>query len=271
MRSSAVFSSVLALAASAFAQTDGYAAMTVPAEHQQVPAGKVFTIKWEAGKYTGMAKIDLLKGKTPTTLEPGNTIASNVDITAGSFDWKVDCALGKDDTYGIKITSASDADTFQYSFPFHIDDKSCASATEGGSGYPTGSAPASESSSASSSSGSSASTGASSSATSSATSGASSSSAPASTSPASSTSPTSQSSSAGVTSASSFPSVTAPVNGSISATYAPSTYAPSTIVTSTSGGPSATSSTTSAPTAGAAKTVGSLAFAGVAALAAFAL
>ncbi|KAI6093277.1 Ser-Thr-rich glycosyl-phosphatidyl-inositol-anchored membrane family-domain-containing protein [Hypoxylon rubiginosum] len=133
MRSSTVFASALAFAASVFAQTDGYAVMTSPTKGASVPSGKTFTIVWEAGKYTGDATISLLGGDSPTTLVPGATLGT-VDVAAGSFDWPVDCSLGKEKTYGIKITSAASPETFQYSFPFAISGPSCSS---GAGSYPT--------------------------------------------------------------------------------------------------------------------------------------
>ncbi|XXG93849.1 hypothetical protein Hte_000098 [Hypoxylon texense] len=133
MRSSTVFASALAFAASVFAQTEGYAVMTSPTKGESVASGKTFTIEWEAGSFTGDATISLLGGDSPTTLVPGATLGT-VDVTAGSFKWDVDCSLGKEKTYGIKITSAADASTFQYSFPFAIAGPSCSS---GAGSYPT--------------------------------------------------------------------------------------------------------------------------------------
>lgn len=76
MRSTAVFASALAFAASALAQTAGFAVLTSPTQGEKVPSGKTFTIKWEAGKYTGPVTISLLGGDTPTTLIPGPVLAS---------------------------------------------------------------------------------------------------------------------------------------------------------------------------------------------------
>ncbi|KAI2618447.1 Ser-Thr-rich glycosyl-phosphatidyl-inositol-anchored membrane family-domain-containing protein [Hypoxylon sp. NC1633] len=133
MRSTTVLASALAFAASAFAQTPGYAVLTSPTEGEKVPSGSTFTIKWEAGKFTGPATISLLGGNSPTTLVPGPNIAS-VDVTDGSYAWTVACSLGKEKTYGIKITSVADEKTFQYSFPFAISGPSCSSGAGSGSG-----------------------------------------------------------------------------------------------------------------------------------------
>ncbi|KAI1376375.1 Ser-Thr-rich glycosyl-phosphatidyl-inositol-anchored membrane family-domain-containing protein [Hypoxylon crocopeplum] len=147
MRSTTIFASALAFAASAFAQTDGFAVMTSPTEGEKIPSGQTFTIEWEAGTYTGPVTISILGGDTPSTLVPGATIASDVDITTGSFAWKVDCSLGKEKTYGIKIASVADESTFQYSFPFAISGPSCSS---GAGEYPTISSSTGSSASASS-------------------------------------------------------------------------------------------------------------------------
>ncbi|KAI5861720.1 Ser-Thr-rich glycosyl-phosphatidyl-inositol-anchored membrane family-domain-containing protein [Durotheca rogersii] len=144
MRSTSIFATALAFAASAFAQTPGYAVVTSPTEGQTVAAGQPFSIVWQAGQYTGAAQISLLGGETPTTLVPGPVIASSVDITTGSFTWDVPSSLGSEKTYGIKITDLQDGAIFQYSFPFTISASSSggageqsASATTGAPQYPT--------------------------------------------------------------------------------------------------------------------------------------
>ncbi|KAI0842827.1 Ser-Thr-rich glycosyl-phosphatidyl-inositol-anchored membrane family-domain-containing protein [Hypoxylon sp. FL0890] len=132
---STIFASALAFAASALAQTAGFAVMTSPTDGEKVPSGQTFTIKWEAGEYTGPVSITLLGGDTPATLTLGPVLAT-VDVTQESFAWSVDCSLGKEKTYGLKITSVSDEQTFQYSFPFAISGPSCSS---GAGQYPTSS------------------------------------------------------------------------------------------------------------------------------------
>lgn len=71
MRSSTIFASVLAFAASALAQdaTPGYAVVSAPGDGETVPAGKTYTIKWSAGDFTGPATISLMGGETPSTLQ----------------------------------------------------------------------------------------------------------------------------------------------------------------------------------------------------------
>ncbi|KAI0396661.1 Ser-Thr-rich glycosyl-phosphatidyl-inositol-anchored membrane family-domain-containing protein [Xylariaceae sp. FL0594] len=151
MRSTAVIASVLAFAATAFAAdpTDGYAVVVSPIKGQEVPAGKTFNIKWQAGTYSGPADISLLAGVDPAHLQVVDSIANGVEVKDGSYAWAVDCSLGEEKTYGIKISSeADDGATFQYSFPFQVKGPSCSggdassssttttSATVTGGGYP---------------------------------------------------------------------------------------------------------------------------------------
>ncbi|KAI3323608.1 Ser-Thr-rich glycosyl-phosphatidyl-inositol-anchored membrane family-domain-containing protein [Xylariaceae sp. AK1471] len=171
MRSAAVFASVLALATSVLAQepSSQYVVIYFPQKDQSIPSGKTYTIEWDARELTGPATISLLGGNDPGTLQILDTIAS-VDVNDASYEWPVDCSLGEDKTYGLKIASGlDDGKTFQYSFPFHIKGPSCdntnttssssiigsatASATTGSfSGYPTLSSTATVSSNGTSSS-----------------------------------------------------------------------------------------------------------------------
>ncbi|RYC58888.1 hypothetical protein CHU98_g7321 [Xylaria longipes] len=152
MRSSTIFASILAFAASALAQdaTPGYAVVSAPGKGAVVPSGKTYNIKWSAGKFSGPATISLMGGNDPTTLEVLDPIATGVDVKSESFAWAVACSLGEQKTYGLKITDqATNGATFQYSFPFEIKGPSCnsasstssisasASATASASGYPT--------------------------------------------------------------------------------------------------------------------------------------
>lgn len=76
MRSATIFASVLAFAASALAQTSGYAVISAPADGEVVPAGKTYTIKWSAGSFSGPATISLLGGASASTLQILNSLAS---------------------------------------------------------------------------------------------------------------------------------------------------------------------------------------------------
>ncbi|KAI1747941.1 Ser-Thr-rich glycosyl-phosphatidyl-inositol-anchored membrane family-domain-containing protein [Xylaria castorea] len=132
MRSSTIFASVLAFAASALAQsaTPGYAVVAAPSNGEVVPSGKTYTIKWAAGKFTGPATISLMGGNDPTTLQVLNPIATGIDVKAESFAWAVACSLGDQKTYGLKVADqATNGATFQYSFPFEIKGPSCNSAS----------------------------------------------------------------------------------------------------------------------------------------------
>ncbi|KAI1158177.1 Ser-Thr-rich glycosyl-phosphatidyl-inositol-anchored membrane family-domain-containing protein [Nemania serpens] len=140
MRSATIFASVLAFAASAFAQdsTPGYAVVSAPGKGDIVPSGKTYAIKWSAGKFKGPATISLLGGSSPTTLAILDSIAASVDVKDETFSWPVACSLGELKTYGIKIADeASNGATFQYSFPFEIKGPSCASASSSSSSSAT--------------------------------------------------------------------------------------------------------------------------------------
>ncbi|KAI1330276.1 Ser-Thr-rich glycosyl-phosphatidyl-inositol-anchored membrane family-domain-containing protein [Xylariaceae sp. FL0255] len=131
---------ILALAASVLAQTPGYAVMSTPADNEVVPAGETYTVKWAPGMYSGAATLSLLGGTSPSTLQILNTIAT-IHVQDGSYAWHVDCSLGEDKTYGLKIaSSADDGKTFQYSFPFSI--KGCTKDTTTSTTASSSSAPA---------------------------------------------------------------------------------------------------------------------------------
>ncbi|KAH9888228.1 Ser-Thr-rich glycosyl-phosphatidyl-inositol-anchored membrane family-domain-containing protein [Xylariomycetidae sp. FL2044] len=232
MRSAAAVATVLAFAGRTIAQTAGFGVMSVPGQAEEVPSGETFTIEWDASTYTGAISLSLIGGATQNTQVPISTIATGIDITTESFAWSVDCELGTDAVYGLKLSLDSDPDTFQWSFPFAIKGPSCGSSSSSSSAtvdYPTSSSAAPPSST------------------------------PVSSYPVSiSTSTTSTvvkpSYSASVTSTSSgFPTLTPTGNGTTTAT-------PTTLVTTT---PSGTGSSSPLPTAGAGKAAaGSLALIG---------
>ncbi|KAI0483240.1 hypothetical protein GGR56DRAFT_671022 [Xylariaceae sp. FL0804] len=126
MRTSAVYASALAFAASAQAQVLGFASMTNPTDNEVVAAGTTLPIVWQNTKYSGDVTIELLGGKTPNTLVVLETLAT-VPITDKEYDWATSCSDAKYATYGIKITSVGDSSLFQYSFPFSL--KACESAS----------------------------------------------------------------------------------------------------------------------------------------------
>ncbi|KAI0017653.1 Ser-Thr-rich glycosyl-phosphatidyl-inositol-anchored membrane family-domain-containing protein [Xylariomycetidae sp. FL0641] len=121
-------SAVLAFAVQALAQTPGYGVMTSPTSGAVVQSGKTFTVVWQPNGYTGQAVLSLVGGATQGTLMPLSDLAT-INIEAGSFSWNVDCSLGEDNTYGLKITSTANPATFQWSFPFKISAPSCGATT----------------------------------------------------------------------------------------------------------------------------------------------
>ncbi|KAK5990556.1 hypothetical protein PT974_08825 [Cladobotryum mycophilum] len=122
---------VLALAASAFAQTADFDPIFTPTANQEVAAGSVLTITWEApAKYAaGTVSIELIGGKTQNTQVPLQVIATGVQNSAKSFSWKIDASLGAEAVYGLVFKLESNPSVFQYSNPFHI---------KAGSTQPTG-------------------------------------------------------------------------------------------------------------------------------------
>jgi len=125
MQYSFVAAAVLAFTSSVFAQTAGFAAITVPTQDQNVEAGSVLDITWQPStEHTGPITIQLLQGATPATLEIGETVAESIDQTTGKFAWTVPKDLKSFATYGFKLTldsTKSDANPiFQFSFPFHV-------------------------------------------------------------------------------------------------------------------------------------------------------
>lgn len=76
MQYSFVAAAVLAFTSSVFAQTAGFAVMTVPSQDQNVEAGSTLDITWAPSTTnTGAITIQLLQGASPSTLEIGETIA----------------------------------------------------------------------------------------------------------------------------------------------------------------------------------------------------
>lgn len=123
---------LLALVSAVSAQTAGFDAITKPTKDEAVAACSTYTVTWDyTTAYPGTVSIQLLEGASPTTLQLGAVIASGVDNSAGQYSWAVDCSLGADATYGLKITWDSDSTgaTFQYSNPFQITKSSTSSSS----------------------------------------------------------------------------------------------------------------------------------------------
>ncbi|KJK78975.1 hypothetical protein H634G_05790 [Metarhizium anisopliae BRIP 53293] len=113
---------ILAFAATAFAQTADFDPIYAPTPNEKIAAGSTFTITWKApAKYSeGTVKIELIGGATQNTQVPLADIASGVKNSAESYSWKVDASLGDKAIYGLVIRYESDPTIFQYSNPFHI-------------------------------------------------------------------------------------------------------------------------------------------------------
>ncbi|KAH8675806.1 Ser-Thr-rich glycosyl-phosphatidyl-inositol-anchored membrane family-domain-containing protein [Xylariales sp. PMI_506] len=143
----------LAFAASALADTTaGFDAITAPGDGDSVPAGESYTIKWEPGTYTtGTVTISLIGGADSAHLNTVETIATDVESSAGSYVWAVESTLGDLATYGIQITLDSNTTIYQYSFPFPItggSDSGSSSSSSGSSSVASSTSVSSDSSAA---------------------------------------------------------------------------------------------------------------------------
>ncbi|KAI1111292.1 hypothetical protein F5Y14DRAFT_316544 [Nemania sp. NC0429] len=142
MHSAALFVSAVALAASAFAQvlvpTPWFPHIRLPSDGETIFSGSRFTVEWNANGLVGPATLYLLGGGDPANLQILSTIAS-VDVNDAKYDWALDCSLGGQKTYLIKISSDSDAGTtFGVSAPFHIKSSNCRGTGSGGlNNYPS--------------------------------------------------------------------------------------------------------------------------------------
>lgn len=115
--------SVLALAATATAQTVGFHAINLPGLNEQVPACTTYNIVWTpaaSAQFAGPVVFRLIGGPTQNTqVDIGGDIGP-VDGAAGSFMWNVPCDEGDKNFYGLKIILDSNRDIFQFSTPFDI-------------------------------------------------------------------------------------------------------------------------------------------------------
>lgn len=116
------FAAVLAFAGAAFAQTEGFAVISKPTKGEKVPAGSTYEVQFAPNaKWEGTATVDLLAGDSDKGLQLVKPpVATNVDISKGSFEWDVASTLGDKAVYGLQITLDSDKTVYQYSFPFQI-------------------------------------------------------------------------------------------------------------------------------------------------------
>ncbi|KAG4441355.1 hypothetical protein IFR05_003169 [Cadophora sp. M221] len=104
-----------------YAQTAGFATITVPALGQNVETPSLDIIWEPSTEYPGSISLTLLTGSTPSTLEIGATIATGISQSSGKYRWNISPDLAQLATYGILLSLDSDPNVFQYSFPFHID------------------------------------------------------------------------------------------------------------------------------------------------------
>uniref|UniRef100_A0A1Y1LEZ2 Yeast cell wall synthesis Kre9/Knh1-like N-terminal domain-containing protein n=1 Tax=Photinus pyralis TaxID=7054 RepID=A0A1Y1LEZ2_PHOPY len=113
---------ILAFAATAFAQTADFDPIYAPKADETIPAGSTYTVTWKApAKYSeGTVKIELIGGATQGTQVKLADIASGVKNSAESYSWTVDSSLGDKAVYGLVFRYESDPNIFQYSNPFHI-------------------------------------------------------------------------------------------------------------------------------------------------------
>ncbi|ODA78758.1 hypothetical protein RJ55_06141 [Drechmeria coniospora] len=122
MRFQLSLSAVLALAASAFAQTADFDPIYTPKSNEVIPAGSPYSITWSApAKYAaGTISIHLIGGATQNTQVPIMDIASGIKNSDNGYTWLVDATLGSQAVYGLVIKLESDPSIFQYSMPFQI-------------------------------------------------------------------------------------------------------------------------------------------------------
>ncbi|KAG4029737.1 hypothetical protein MFRU_014g00400 [Monilinia fructicola] len=121
MRYQFISAAILASISSVLAQTPGFDAISVPTNGQIVKVGGVLDIKWDPNHVAGTVTIKLLEGANPQSLTYDPVvIASHVNNLDGLYKWTIPASVGSFETYGIAIILDSDANTFQWSFPFKI-------------------------------------------------------------------------------------------------------------------------------------------------------
>ncbi|KAF4124074.1 Pfam:Drmip Hesp [Geosmithia morbida] len=116
------FATILALAATAIAQTAGFDPIYTPSNGEVIPAGSTYTVTWSApaAYKSGNVAISLIGGADQGTLVPIANIASGVANSAESYQWSVSSDLGDAALYGLIFTLESDTSIYQYSMPFKI-------------------------------------------------------------------------------------------------------------------------------------------------------
>ncbi|KAK3394617.1 Ser-Thr-rich glycosyl-phosphatidyl-inositol-anchored membrane family-domain-containing protein [Podospora didyma] len=123
----------LAFATTVLAQTPGFAVVSKPTKGDTVPAGKTYTIKWSpSSDFNGTLHIVLIGGPDQAGLQPVETIGSDIEENAGTYDWAVAKTLTAP-LYGLQIFSDKNSSVFQYSFPFTITGGSAATSASASS------------------------------------------------------------------------------------------------------------------------------------------
>ncbi|KAI1123101.1 hypothetical protein F5Y10DRAFT_270424 [Nemania abortiva] len=140
MRYCTIFGSILALSASALAQvldpTPGFSSIYFPRDGETIVAGTLYHVEWDADELVGPATLYLLGGDDPATLQALSTIAQ-VDVNNAEYRWPVDCSLGGQKIYLIKISWDGDnGETFGISPTFYIKGPNCYSSYGSPSSYP---------------------------------------------------------------------------------------------------------------------------------------
>ncbi|PNY25702.1 Uncharacterized protein TCAP_04361 [Tolypocladium capitatum] len=113
---------LLAMAASAFAQTADFDPIFTPKANEVIPAGSTYVVTWEApAKYAAdTVSIHLIGGDSQDKQVPLLDIAAGVKNSALSYSWQVDASLGAAKIYGLVFKLESNPAIFQYSNPFQI-------------------------------------------------------------------------------------------------------------------------------------------------------
>ncbi|KAJ8129315.1 hypothetical protein O1611_g4318 [Lasiodiplodia mahajangana] len=124
MRSSTIFGSVLAFSALAFAQVlnpaPSFPSIYFPRYGEVVVSGNLYHIEWNANELVGPATLYLMGGDDASTLQVLSTIA-HVDVNKAEYRWAVDCSIGGQKPYLIKLSWDGDnGQTFGVSPIFYI-------------------------------------------------------------------------------------------------------------------------------------------------------
>jgi len=127
----------LALAATTYAQTKNFDALTSPAAGVTYKVGDNLPITWEPAGTTGNIKLELIGGSSVSDLHSVVVIADSIDTTKASLSWPIPPTVGSLATYGINLTSLTNSSEFQYSNQFFISGGSSSSSSPTTTGVST--------------------------------------------------------------------------------------------------------------------------------------